>query len=238
MNVKEALKSVFTFILIVALLLTLCIVLYLSASSENEATVPTNGEAYRTVVLDAGHGGIDGGAVADDGTLEKDINLQITKILSSLMRISGYKVVTTRDGDVMLDTDDGRGNAKMRDLKKRLEIASAYPDALAVSIHCNKFPQESCKGLQVYHSDSEKAEASALAIQEAFLLISPENHRKIKKADSSIYLLHRAKTPTVLVECGFLSNHEELARLKTTEYKKELALVIFKGIDASMQAQD
>ncbi len=238
MNVKESLKLVSAFISVTALLLALCIVLSLLTSSEPEAIISANGHSYKTVVLDAGHGGADGGAVAIDGTLEKDINFGLTEILSSLLSVSGYKVVMTRTDDVMLDTVDGKGSAKMRDLKKRLEIASSYPDALAVSIHCNKFPLESCTGLQVYHSDSETAKASALAIQEAFLLISPKNHRQIKKADSSIYLLYRAKTPTVLVECGFLSNPEELAKLKTTEYRKELALVIFKGIDISMQAKE
>lgn len=237
MNVKESLKSTAAFASVVALLLVLCIVLATLVSSGDEPFLPVAGEAHRTVVIDAGHGGMDGGAVAQDGTLEKDINLEISRVLAALMRVSGYKVIMTREQDVMLDTDDSRGGAKMRDLRKRLEIASSYPDAVTVSIHCNKFPQESCKGLQVYHSDSEYAKNTALAIQTSALAVMPDNHRQIKKADSSIYLLHRASTPSVLVECGFLSNPDELAKLKTTEYKKQLALVIMDGIDSSWQTR-
>ncbi len=236
MKGKDALKSAGAFAAIVALLLALSILISAITYRKKDPSVPTLGELPRSVVIDAGHGGMDGGAVAPDGTAEKDINLQTAKILCALMQVSGYKVIMTRSEDIMLDTGDGQGSAKMRDLRRRLEIANAYPDALAVSIHCNKFPQSSCKGLQVYHSDSDTAENAALAIQESALMIMPENHRKIKKADSSIYLLHRAKTPSVLVECGFLSNPEELAKLKTAEYKKQLALVIMKGIDLSWQA--
>ena len=116
------------------------------------------------------------------------------------------------------------------DLKQRLVIASQYPDALLVSIHCNKFPLESCKGLQVYYSGHTEAEEVAETVQESFLKIDPANHRQIKKADTSIYLLNRAKIPSILVECGFLSNKEELARLKTEDYRKMLALVVAGGI--------
>ncbi len=238
MNVKESIKSAGAFAAVVALLLCLCILFSAVITRSREPFIPVASEPHRTVVIDAGHGGMDGGAVAHDGTLEKDINLEISKVLAALMRVSGYKVVMTREQDVMLDTDDSRGGAKMRDLRKRLEIASSYPDAIAVSIHCNKFPQESCKGLQVYHSNSEHAKSTALAIQSSALAVMPDNHRQIKKADSSIYLLHRARTPSVLVECGFLSNPAELAKLKTTEYKKQLALVIMGGIDYSWQSRE
>ena len=190
-------------------------------------------DIHRTVVVDAGHGGMDGGAVALDGTLEKDINLEISRILAAILRVSGYEVVMTRDSDVMLDTESAVGSAKMRDLKKRLSVASAYDGAICVSIHCNKFPLESCKGMQVYYSDSETANAVANAIQGEFSKLDPSNKRKTKKADSSIYLLHRAVQPTLLVECGFLSNAEELAKLKTEDYKKKVALVILGGVDSS-----
>ena len=235
MKTRDSLKSAFAFCAFVALLVALCIILNMLTSGGKSPLIPTSAESSRTVVIDAGHGGLDGGAVASDGTLEKDINLQIAGVLAALMRASGYKVVMTRDTDVMLDTSEPNGSAKMRDLRRRLEISSASPGALTVSIHCNKFPQQSCKGLQVYHSASEQSEVFAKAIQSSSLLVMPENHRQIKKADSSIYLLHRATNPAVLVECGFISNPEELSRLKTTEYKKQLALVIMGGIDSAWQ---
>ena len=164
-----------------------------------------------------------------------DINLKISLTLAALMRASGYKVVSTRDSDVMLDTGDGKGSAKLRDLKKRLEISSAHPDAITVSIHCNKFPQSSCKGMQVYHSDSDIAKQTADLVQKSSLALMPENHRQIKKADSSIYLLHRATSPSILIECGFLSNEGELQNLKNENYQKKLALIILSGLDAAYE---
>ena len=187
----------------------------------------------KTVVIDAGHGGMDGGAVAQDGTLEKDINLSIAGIVKTLFEVSGYKTVLTREKDEMLDTQESKGSAKMRDLKRRLEISSSYPDAITVSIHCNKFPQSECKGMQVYYSDSDLAKSTASAVQSTFLELDPSNHRQIKAADSSVYLLHRAKSPTILVECGFLSNEEELEKLKNENSQKKLALVMLSGIDAA-----
>lgn len=194
-----------------------------------EPELQAGGEAHRIVVIDAGHGGADGGAVAPDGTLEKELNLEISRVLCALMRVSGYKVVMTREGDEMLGSPLTAGSAKMRDLKERLSISSEYPDALTVSLHCNKFPDGSCHGLQVYYGNGEGAEGAANAIQSAFSLVDKTNRRKTKKADSSIYLLHRATAPAVLVECGFLSNSEELERLKTEDYRKRLALAIYSG---------
>ena len=234
MKRREAIGSTLGLVLTVVLLLAAILLLFalITGGKSGEETL-VSADIHKIVVIDAGHGGIDGGAVAPDGTLEKHINLEIARILSALLRVSGYETVMTRDSDVMLDTNSGSGGAKMRDLKKRLEIASAYPDALAVSIHCNKFPMESCKGMQVYYSESDEARSVAESVQGAFLSLDRENKRQTKKADSSIYLLYRAVTPTVLVECGFLSNNGELQKLRTEEYKKMLALVIMSGIDSA-----
>ena len=232
---KEALKTSVGFA-ILALLLTIAIIimhfffsprLLSPASNDQTITLPV-------IVIDAGHGGMDGGAVATDGTLEKELNLEIAKILSELLRVSGYDAVMTRNDDTMLTTEDGAGKAKMQDLKQRLTIASGYPDSLMVSIHCNKFPSESCRGLQVYYSDSELAKLAADSIQGSVTgLLQPENHRQTKKADSSIYLLHRSKGAAVLVECGFLSNSEECSLLKQDNYRKKLALSMLSGIAAA-----
>jgi N-acetylmuramoyl-L-alanine amidase len=235
MKGKEGIKSSFAFISVVALLLAVTVLLLLIFPKKAGEITSVSTNTVRTVVIDAGHGGMDGGAVASDGTAEKEINLKVAQLLSALLRISGYKVVETRTSDVMLDTGDGRGNAKMRDLRKRLEISSAYPDALTVSIHCNKFPQESCHGMQVYHSDSKAAKNAAELVQSSFLKLDSTNHRKIKRADSSIYLLHRANSPAILVECGFLSNQAELSKLKNEDYQKKLALVILGGVDAAYE---
>ena len=231
MGRKEAIRICAGFLLTVIIMTVAIAVLSLFiGGKEDGGELQTGAGAHMVVVIDAGHGGLDGGAVAPDGTLEKDINLEIAKALAALMRISGYKVVMTRENDTMLGAELTGGSAKMRDLKKRLEISSAYPDALTVSIHCNKFPDSSCKGLQVYYGSGQGAMESALAVQSAFSLISSENRRNIKKADSSIYLLHRANSPSILVECGFLSNETELEQLKNEEYRKKLALVVYSGV--------
>ena len=202
-------------------------------ASDGKNATPTSTEPLPTVVIDAGHGGMDGGCVSDtamgtDRILEKDCNLKIAQSLAALFRISGYNVVMTRETDVMLDGEGLTGNAKMRDLRARLNIASEYPDALFISVHCNKFPSESCKGLQVYYSKNhEYSKEAAEAVQSSAVeLLQPQNHRQTKAADSSIFLLHRATQPAILIECGFLSNPDEAALLSTPEYQKKLALAV------------
>ncbi len=230
---NEALKTAMLFLLIALAVSVAVFAIFATLSAADKPIDAVSTEPMPIVVIDAGHGGRDGGAVGNDGTLEKELNLQIANVLAELLRVSGYNVVMTRTEDVMLTTEDGGGSSKLQDLKKRLMIASSYPDSVTVSIHCNKFPSESCKGLQVYYSDDEKAMELANGIQGSVkTLIQPENHRAVKKTDSSIYLLSRAKTPSVLVECGFLSNAEELENLKNPEYQKALALAILKGITA------
>ena len=227
---RFALRTAVEFILVVGMLIALMLLAAALGGRKNGEDSAVIAEEDPVVVIDAGHGGMDGGAVGADGTLEKQINLEIAQTLSQLLTVSGYKTVMTRTEDTMLQTDDGEGSAKMQDLKQRLAIASKYPESLMVSIHCNKFSLESCKGMQVYYSDSEAEKKAAQEIQNASVLLQPYNKREIKKSDYSIYLLNRAKSPSVLVECGFLSNSEELSALKDADYQKKLALVIFKGI--------
>lgn len=196
---------------------------------------PVSAEPAPTVVIDAGHGGADGGGVStafsDTGAvsvLEKDCNLQISKALAALFRISGYNVVMTRETDIMLDAEGLYGNAKMRDLRARLLIAQKHPDAVFISVHCNKFPDPTCSGLQVYYSEKhEAAKNLAYSIQtSSATLLQPNNKRLPKAAGSSIYVLDRATQPSVLVECGFLSNPEEANLLSDENYQKKLALSI------------
>lgn len=230
---NKALPQTIMFAFFATVLFLTCLLFCVFFKPKNEAGErPASTEQLPTVIIDAGHGGIDGGAVGINGTLEKELNLEIAKVLGALMRVSGYNVVMTRTDDTMLTTDDGHGSAKTRDLKKRIEIASGYPDGLMVSLHCNKFPSESCKGLQVYYSENELARDTAKSIQDSVIaLLQPTNHRKPKQADSSIYLLHRALIPSVLVECGFLSNTEECSLLCDEGYRKKLALCILSGIN-------
>ena len=243
MNTKRAINAAVSLAAFSLIMILTAIGIYLIFFGQNEDdTKNASAEPMPTVVIDAGHGGMDGGCVSDVShsvgasssaqssgrILEKDCNLQISKILAALFRVSGYNVVMTRETDVMLDGEGLAGSAKMRDLRARLDIAKQYPDALFISIHCNKFPSSECKGLQVYYSGNHEAsKIFADAVQSsAVTLLQPTNKRVTKVADSSIFVLNRATQPAILIECGFLSNEEEAKLLSDPNYQKKLALAI------------
>lgn len=188
----------------------------------------------QVIILDAGHGGFDGGAVAPDGTVEKDINLKIALTLQEFLKQSGFQVIMTRESDVSTDDveTDKIATRKKSDLKNRLGLMKDNPDAIFVSIHLNKFTTSAANGSQVFYS-AEREESKVLGdcIQRSIVrLLQPENTRVNKQATSSTYLLYNATIPAVLVECGFLSNSAELKRLKDEEYQKKMAFSIFCGI--------
>jgi N-acetylmuramoyl-L-alanine amidase len=196
----------------------------LSADTGNLTAISDSGADF---IIDAGHGGMDGGASAADGTVEKGLNLALSDVLRGILDVLGYNAVMTRTDDEML-SDGGKGTNKLRDLRARMEIAKTNPDALFLSIHMNKFPNTSLTGLQVWYSPNHpSSETTARLIQSAFkTYISPDNKREIKKAGSNIYLLDRIKNPAVLVECGFLSNVTEAKHLSDSAYRRQLASVI------------
>lgn len=187
-----------------------------------------------TVVLDAGHGGEDGGAVGQNGILEKDLNLTLTDLIADALRKKGVSVVLTRTEDILLydRNEDYRGRKKLLDLAARLKVVRSTENALFVSIHMNSFPQTQYRGLQVYYSQNHPDSAVlAEKIQTAVRKdLQPENTRKTKAASTNIYLLDRIVSPAVLVECGFLSNAEECALLATSDYQKQMATVIADAI--------
>ena len=185
------------------------------------------------VFFNASHGGFDGGAVAGDGTVEKDINLNISLTLAKFLKQNGFRVIMTRESDVSTeDTESPQIASKKRnDLRNRLKLMGDYPDAVFVSVHLNNFTTSSAFGSQVFYSKGEESAALADKIQKAIVaLIQPENTRVNKQATSSTYLLYNATVPAVLVECGFLSNASELALLKQTDYQKKMAFSIYCGI--------
>ncbi len=195
-----------------------------SANTQNE----------KVVIIDPGHGGFDGGAVAYDGTVEKDINLKISLALSDMLRSAGYKVILTRNSDVGTDNLESGSIAqrKKNDLKNRLELMKDFPDGIFVSVHLNKFTTTAARGSQVFYN-GKVAESAILgdAIQKSIVkLLQPENTRVNKLATTSTYVLYNATIPAVLVECGFLSNASELQLLKDNEYQKKLAFCCFSGI--------
>ncbi len=193
--------------------------------TNNENNVNSKNEV--TFIIDAGHGGLDGGASGLNGTLEKELNLKIASLINELLTAGGYNSVMTRSDDTMLG-DGGEGKAKMADLKYRLETAQKYENGIFVSIHMNKFPQENCRGMTLYYSGNhQKSESIASVIRDNTVrYLQKDNTREMKKADSAIYILNRIQIPAVLVECGFVSNPEESQLLMNEDYQKCLAMVI------------
>ena len=184
-----------------------------------------------TVVIDPGHGGRDGGAVGDDGTLEKELNLAVALKLKSILESADIHVIMTRETDIELASPDSP-HKKADDLKARLELAQNQKNALFVSIHMNKFPIEKYRGLQVYYSENHTESLTlAQTIQNAAQnALQNTAERKVKPAGDSIYLMSHLEIPSVLVECGFLSNPEECEKLCEKEYQKELSFSIVCGI--------
>ena len=186
------------------------------------------------IVLDAGHGGEDGGAVGGAGTLEKVINLQIALKLEKLLTQKGFQVVMIREedesvGDPQLPTVAQR---KRSDTKRRLEIIQESGDCLFLSIHQNFFGERRYDGAQVFYSENNP---DSVVLAEAIranivATLQPENHRENKPAGDGIYLLKHSMVPSVLVECGFLSNPVEEQKLREETYQQELALAICQGV--------
>ena len=190
-----------------------------------------------TVVIDAGHGGADAGAVAN-GLVEKELNLVIAKKLESLLKYSDVDVVMTRTEDVLL-SGDATERKKLHDLLNRVKIAKKYDNCIFVSIHMNKFPLEECHGLQVFYSkNNEKSKTLASLLREYALRTDEKNGRVIKPAGTNIYVLDRLECPAVLVECCFLSNDYDAGRIIDEKEQNKLAFALFCGINKFIEEQE
>lgn len=185
------------------------------------------------IIIDAGHGGEDGGAVANDGTVEKDLNLDIALKLNDIISVMGYKTHLIRTTDTAIHTSgDTIRQRKISDIKNRFAIMNKYDDCIYVSIHQNKFNDTAVHGAQTFYSPNNN-ESRVLAdfIQKSISSqLQKENRRVIKKSGTDIYLLYNATKPTVMVECGFVSNDNELKKLKDNDYQNKMAISIALGI--------
>lgn len=189
---------------------------------------------FQTVIVDAGHGGPDGGTSAADGTLEKDINLQIATKLNEMLKAMGVETVMIRDTDVSIHNDsaDTIRQKKISDLKNRLNIINNAENAIFVSIHQNHFSDSKYSGTQVFYSKNNPlSDSLADSIRHSVIsYLQTDNTREIKQSGTEIYLLHHAQIPAVMVECGFLSNINETENLKNEEYQRKIAFLIAVGI--------
>lgn len=182
------------------------------------------------IVVDAGHGGDDPGKIGINDAKEKEINLKIAKNLKTLLEADDIEVVLTRTDDNGLYSE-GANNKKVEDMRKRCEIIEEAKPVFTVSIHQNSYPEEYVKGAQVfYYGESAEGKKLADTLQASLIeQLDPTNHRQAK-ANESYYLLKKTSSPTVIVECGFLSNSEEANLLITEEYQKKVAEAVHTGI--------
>lgn len=197
-------------------------------------TLAPAGQGRRTFVIDAGHGGEDGGAVAADGTLEKDLNLAVAQRLEVLLRFLGEDTVMTRTRDVSIHSSGAETlrQKKVSDLKNRVALVSGTPDAILVSIHQNSLPSAPrVHGAQVFYGTVEPSAALARSVQAALnAAVNTDGAKQEKQIEPTIYLMKNVPCPAILVECGFLSNAEETALLRQGEYQLRLAAAIAAGL--------
>ena len=219
--------------MVISLVLVILSIIEIKTSSEEVIKVMPI--ASKTIIVDAGHGGIDPGAMTDDESIkEKDINLKIVKKLKELIESSGAVVILTRNDDTSLYVE-GEGkttrqkyNENLRNRKKIIDESSAD---MFVSIHLNKFEQSKYYGAQtLYPEGKEEDKKLANYVQnELKRVVDNTNNRKIKSRDN-IYLIKNNKIPSILIECGFLSNEKEAKLLNDEEYQDKIAWAIYVGI--------
>lgn len=201
----------------------------LAYSPESEAADNEPVEKKYSVVIDAGHGGNDPGKVASDGTEEKDINLAMALCLGNMLEDAGYDVIMTRMEDVSLSSESDV-NRKAADMKARCSAAENAD--IFVSIHQNSFSDPDVRGGQVfYYRHSDKGKKLAGYIQQAIKEKADSDNTREAKSNEEYYLLLHTACPSVIVECGFLSNPEEAELLKSEEYRQRICEAVVCGID-------
>ena len=191
-----------------------------------QQTINTNQVGSKKILIDSGHGGMDGGTSSKNGTVEKDINFSIAIKLKEKLQKSGYEVVMTREDDTGLYSNKGTIREKYReDLKKRCDLKESSNCDMFVSIHLNYFTESKYYGAQVWYSNYKDSSLLANAIQKNFRIDLDPNNKRVPKAAKSSYKILRENDsmPSVIVECGFLSNYEEEQKLKSNEYQGKIA---------------
>ena len=223
---------------IVIIALCLCTGAIMHARNKIDEAVLTSSPVMKNktvIVLDSGHGGMDGGCSTSDGKTEKGINLNIMMSVRDIARFLGYEVEATRTRDISIHDDGVTGirNQKISDMENRLELFNKYSDCVCVSIHQNTFSDPQYKGAQMFYSNKNKeSQRLAMIMQNSFVnKLQPDNTRETKLCGEELYLCYFCNNPAVMVECGFLSNPEEAAKLTDKTYQQQVAFTIFSGIN-------
>lgn len=212
---------------IFALLLCVCVIAAVITVYCTAVIVPTDAGdmAGHTLVIDPGHGGIDGGAISTDGTKESDINLEIALKLRSLAEFVGQSTVMTREDDSW--RTDAASYSEHEDLVYRTAVINSAPNAILFSIHQNCFPTAQPSGAQVLYSRFENSDIlGTLTHNNLITCLDPENRRVAEPAPEKLYITANAQCPAILIECGFMSNNFDVLKLKDDSYQSSLALVL------------
>ena len=228
-------KELFSGVLTGCLIISFILFIATSKVGISASTGNLTASIKQLIIIDAGHGGEDGGTVSSKGVVEKHINLQISNKLKYITELCGYRILMTRTEDKLIydESSSTMRAKKVSDLHNRLKIAENNPDGIFLSIHQNYFTESKYWGAQVFYSDNNP-ESKILAdnIQNSVRInLQKENNRKIKKSGKEIFLLHNIKSPAVMVECGFMSNPSEALRLEDNNYQIKMVLSIVDGIN-------
>jgi len=203
-----------------------------------QETINVN-KGNKRILIDAGHGGMDGGTSSKNGTVEKNINLSIVKKLKERLEKSGYEVIMTRDEDVGLYSKSGTIRQRyIEDLKNRCDLKKTSNCEMLISIHLNYFPESKYYGAQVWYSSYKDSASLATLIQNNFRNDLDTTNKRVQKPAKTAYRLLRENDnmPSVIVECGFLSNAEEEQKLKSDEYQEKIAGSITKSVGEYFKA--
>ncbi len=219
--------------------MSVVLVFVLMGSVANSFPADTKVSDINKIIIDPGHGGIDGGAVGIDGVIEKDINLAISLKLRNLLQIAGYEVIMTRERDESIHDEGVNGilNQKKSDMRNRLKLIKKNPEAVVLSIHQNKFEKEKYHGAQMFYGvNNSLSREIAESVQKEFAtLLQKDNKREIKKGTKDLFLLYKSENPIILIECGFISNYEECKNLVSEDYQNKVAFVIYSGLVKKLQ---
>ena len=224
MFVTIDLKRLIKIVLIVALLAAAAVFVKIFVSNGGLKPVISQ-QSRSTLVLGAGHGGIDGGAISDSGLKESDINLQIALKTEALVRFLGIDTVMTRETDT--DNSDNKAYSEHDNLVQRVKLANSTENAVLISIHQNKFPSAVVSGAEVMYSDNDDSKALGLITQDNLVtLLDSSNRRVARPAPKELLLTSSVECPTILVECGFMSNPREVKKLASNDYQLKLAAIL------------